>query len=197
MPALLRLAGAMDRVTEAVGRSVIWLILLAILVSAVNAVVRKAFSISSNAWLELQWYLFGGAFMGAAAWTLKHNEHIRIDIVYASRTRRAQHWIDLLGHVLFLMPFALLMAWMTVPYALGAWRSGQVSTNAGGLAIWPARAILAAGFILLSAQGLAEIVKKVAVMRGLIPDPFPPASGEAPVAGAMPPPPDRAGEDRP
>ena len=184
MSAFLRLAGAIDRATEAIGRSVIWLILAAILVSAVNAVIRKAFSTSSNAWLELQWYLFGGAFMLAAASTLRHNEHIRIDVFYGSRSRRAQHWIDLFGHVVFLMPFALLMAWMTVPYALQAFRSGQVSTNAGGLVIWPARAVLAAGFLLLCAQGVSEIIKKVAVMRGLIPDPNPPPSGEA-VAGTQ------------
>jgi TRAP-type mannitol/chloroaromatic compound transport system permease small subunit len=169
-------------VTEWIGRSVIWLILAAILVSATNAVVRKIFSTSSNAWLELQWYLFGGAFLLAAAYTLKHNEHIRIDVFYASRSRRTQHRIDLFGHVFFLMPFVLLMTWMLVPYALQAWRSGQVSTNAGGLIIWPARALLALGFILLSLQGISEIIKKVAVMRGLIPDPTPPHSAQEIVA---------------
>lgn len=179
MTALLALARGIDRVTEWIGRSVIWLILAAILVSAGNAVVRYALDTSSNAWLELQWYLFGAAFMLAASYTLKHNEHIRIDIFYGSRTRATQHWIDLLGHLLFLMPFAVLMAAMTVLYALQAWRSGQVSTNAGGLVIWPARAILAAGFLLLAAQGVSEIIKKVAVMRGLIPDPNPPPSAEA------------------
>lgn len=178
MGALLGLSRAIDRVTEWIGRSAIWLILAAILVSATNAVIRKVFSNSSNAWLELQWYLFGGAFMLAAAYTLKHNEHIRIDIFYGSRSRRTQHWIDLFGHVFFLMPFVVLMVWMTVPYALQAWRSGQVSTNAGGLIIWPARAILAIGFILLSLQGISEIIKKVAVMRGIIPDPPPPLSAQ-------------------
>jgi TRAP-type mannitol/chloroaromatic compound transport system permease small subunit len=173
MDALLGLSRAIDRVTEWIGRASIWLILAAILVSATNAIIRKAFSTSSNAWLELQWYLFGGAFMFAAAYTLKHNEHIRIDIFYGSRSRRTQHWIDLFGHVFFLMPFVLLMTWMLVPYFLQSWRSGQVSTNAGGLVIWPARAILLAGFALLSLQGLSEIIKKIAVMRGIIPDPTP------------------------
>lgn len=182
MNSLLALSRGIDRVTELIGRSVVWLILAAILVSATNAVVRKAFSVSSNGWLELQWYLFGTAFMLAAAYTLKHNEHIRIDIFYGSRTRRTQHWIDLFGHMFFLMPFVLLMAWMTVPYALGAFRSGQVSTNAGGLPIWPARAVIAAGFLLLALQGVSEIVKKVAVMRGLLPDPSPPPAIEA-IAG--------------
>jgi TRAP-type mannitol/chloroaromatic compound transport system permease small subunit len=173
MNQLLALSRAIDHVTEWIGRSVVWLIMAAILVSATNAVIRKVFSNSSNAWLELQWYLFGAAFMLAAAYTLKHNEHIRIDIFYGSRSRRTQHRIDLFGHLFFLLPFAILMAWMTVPYALQAWRSGQVSTNAGGLVIWPARAILAAGFILLVLQGVSEVIKKIAVMRGLIPDPTP------------------------
>jgi TRAP-type mannitol/chloroaromatic compound transport system permease small subunit len=173
MRILLAISSGIDWLTEWIGRSVAWLILAAVMVSAVNAVVRKAFNMSSNAWLELQWYLFGAAFMLAASYTLKHNEHIRIDIFYSSRTRRTQHWIDLLGHIFFLMPFVILMAWMTVPYTLQAWRSGQISTNAGGLIIWPARAFLAAGFILLVFQGLSEIIKKVAVMRGLIADPTP------------------------
>jgi TRAP-type mannitol/chloroaromatic compound transport system permease small subunit len=171
MQPLLALARAVDRASAAIGKGVAWLILLAILVSAGNAIVRKAFNMSSNTWLELQWYLFGAAFMGAAAYTLQQNEHIRIDIVYGAFSRRVQNWIDLLGHVFFLLPFVVLMAWMLVPYAWAAFQSGQISTNAGGLVIWPARAVLAAGFVLLVAQALAEIVKKIAVMRGLIDDP--------------------------
>lgn len=171
MRPLLAVASGVDRISAGVGRAVAWLILLAILVSAGNAIVRKAFNMSSNTWLELQWYLFGAAFMGAAAYTLQQNEHIRIDIVYGAFSRRVQNWIDLLGHVFFLLPFVVLMAWMLVPYAWAAFQSGQISTNAGGLIIWPARAILAAGFVLLVAQALAEIVKKIAVMRGLIDDP--------------------------
>ncbi|EPX85936.1 TRAP-type mannitol/chloroaromatic compound transport system, small permease component [Rubellimicrobium thermophilum DSM 16684] len=173
MTALLALSRGIDWLNERIGRSAIWLILAAILISAVNAVVRKLLNTSSNAWLEVQWYLYGGAFMLAAAYTLKHNEHVRIDIFYASRSRRTQHWIDLFGHVLFLMPFVAIMVWMLVPYALQAWRSGQVSTNAGGLVIWPARFILVAGFVLLLIQGISEIIKKIAVIRGLIPDPAP------------------------
>jgi TRAP-type mannitol/chloroaromatic compound transport system permease small subunit len=119
----------------------------------------------------LQWYLFGAAFLGAAAYTLQQNEHIRIDIFYGSRSRRTQHWIDLFGHVFFLMPFVVLMVWQLVPYALQAYNSGQISTNSGGLIIWPARALLAAGFILLFLQGISEIIKKIAVMRGVIEDP--------------------------
>lgn len=173
MTGFLRLSGFIDRCTEAIGKAVMWAIFAAILVSATNAIVRKLFNISSNAFLELQWYLFGAAFMLAAASTLRNNEHIRIDIVYGAFRRRTQHWIDLFGHVFFLLPFAAIMSWMLVPYAWDAWRIGQVSTNAGGLVIWPARAILALGFILLFAQAVSEIIKKVAVLRGLIDDPQP------------------------
>ncbi|MCV2868603.1 TRAP transporter small permease subunit [Defluviimonas sp. WL0002] len=173
MKPFLSLARGIDRLSEWIGKSVIWLILLAIAVSAANAIIRKVFSSSSNAWLELQWYLYGAAFMLAAAYTLKENEHIRIDIFYGTRSRRAQHWIDLIGHLLFLTPFVVLMTWMTVPYAYQAWKIGQISTNAGGLIIWPARAILAAGFALLTLQAISEIIKKIAVMRGLIEDPHP------------------------
>jgi TRAP-type mannitol/chloroaromatic compound transport system permease small subunit len=152
---------------------VMWLILLAVLVSSGNAIVRKRFNWSSNSLLELQWYLFGAAFMGAAAYTLQQNEHIRIDVFYGTRSRRTQHWIDLFGHVAFTLPFVVLMTWLLVPYTLQAFNSGQISTNAGGLIIWPARAILAAGFALLIAQVLSEIIKKIAVMQDLIEDPHP------------------------
>lgn len=169
----LAVSRAIDRFTETIGKSVMWLILVAVLVSAANAIIRKTFNMSSNAWLELQWYLFGAAFLLAAANTLQQNEHIRIDIFYGTRSRRTQHWIDLFGHVFFLLPFVALMSWMLVPYAWQALKSGQISTNAGGLLIWPARALLAAGFVLLFLQALSEIVKKIAVMRGLMDDPTP------------------------
>jgi TRAP-type mannitol/chloroaromatic compound transport system permease small subunit len=173
MQALLGLARGIDRVTAFVGKFVMWLILVAVIVSAGNAIVRKAMNWSSNSLLELQWYLFGAAFMGAAAYTLQQNEHIRIDIFYGTRSRRTQHWIDLFGHVVFTLPFVLLMTWMLIPYAWQAYRIGQISTNAGGLLIWPARAMLAAGFILLIAQVISEIIKKIAVMQGRIEDPHP------------------------
>jgi TRAP-type mannitol/chloroaromatic compound transport system permease small subunit len=173
MTALLALSRGVDRLTEWIGRGVIWLIFAAILVSATNATIRKVFNTSSNAWLELQWYLFGAAFLLAAAYTLRQNEHIRIDIFYGTRSRRTQHWIDLFGHVFFLLPFAVLMTWMLVPYAWQAWKIGQISTNAGGLVIWPARALLAAGFLLLVVQAISEIIKKISVMRGLMEDPHP------------------------
>ncbi len=178
MQALIALSRGIDRVTELIGKSVIWLILLAVLVSAANAVVRKTLNYSSNAWLELQWYLFGAAFMLAAAYTLKQNEHVRVDIFYASRTRATQHWIDLFGHIFFLLPFAVLMSWLLVPYALQAFNSGETSSNAGGLIIWPARALLLAGFCLLMLQAISEIIKKVAVIAGLIEDPNPTLSAK-------------------
>lgn len=167
------LARGIDRANEVIGRSMAWLILVAVLVSATNAVVRKVFSVSSNAWLELQWYLFGAAFLLAAAYTLKQNEHIRIDIVYGLFSRRAQHWIDLFGHLVFLMPFTLLMLWYLVPYVAQSFANGEVSTNSGGLVIWPAKGLLLAGFVLLALQGLSEIIKKIAVMRGVMEDPHP------------------------
>lgn len=173
MQALLAVARGIDRVTAFIGKSVMWLILLAVLVSAGNAIVRKMFNWSSNSLLEAQWYLFGAAFMGAAAYTLQQNEHIRIDVFYGTRTRRTQHWIDLFGHVFFTLPFVVMMTWLLVPYTLQAYNSGQISTNAGGLIIWPARAILALGFALLIAQAISEIIKKIAVMQGLMEDPHP------------------------
>jgi TRAP-type mannitol/chloroaromatic compound transport system permease small subunit len=178
MSALLAVSRAIDRLNEFIGRNVAWLIFLAVVVSAGNAIVRKVFNQSSNAWLELQWFLFGGAFMLAAAYTLQQNEHIRIDIVYGAFSRRVQHWIDLLGHLFFLMPFVLLMCFYFVPYVSLSYRSGEGSPSAGGLIQWPGKLILLVGFLLLAIQGVSEIIKKIAVMRGDIPDPNPPLSLE-------------------
>ncbi len=170
---LLRLARAIDAVTEAIGKAVGWLILVAVLLSAGNAIVRKVFNVSSNAYLEAQWYLYGAAFLGAAALTLKQNEHIRIDIVYGTFSRRTQHWIDLFGHVFFLMPFVILMDIYLVPYFLLSYTTGEVSNNSGGLILWPAKALLLGGFVLLTVQGVSEIIKKIAVMTGDMEDPTP------------------------
>ena len=173
MRVLIGISSAIDAVNEFIGTWVSWLILASILVSAGNATIRKIFDTSSNAWLELQWYLFGAAFLAAAAYTLKQNEHIRIDIVYGMWPRRVQHWIDLLGHILFLMPFALLMVFYLIPYVSRSYVSGELSTNAGGLIIWPAKAMLLVGFFLLALQGLSEIIKKIAIMNGNMDDPNP------------------------
>ncbi|PZO64436.1 MAG: C4-dicarboxylate ABC transporter [Paracoccus denitrificans] len=179
MDGLLGFSRAVDRTNTFIARAVSWLILVAVLVSAGNAIIRKVFNTSSNAWLELQWYLYGAAFLLAAAYTLLENEHIRIDIIYGGRSRRTQHWIDLIGHVLFLMPFVILMIWLMVPWLQRSIATGERSMNAGGLILWPAKALLLAGFILLFFQGLSEIIKKIAVMRGVIPDPNPDQSHHA------------------
>ncbi|OHV77851.1 TRAP transporter small permease subunit [Ensifer sp. LCM 4579] len=181
MQLLLGFSRLIDATTERIGKAVSWLILVAVLVSAGNAVIRKAFNMSSNAWLEAQWYLFGAAFMFAAAYTLSQNEHIRIDIVYGSFSRRVQHWIDLFGHIFFLMPFVLLMIYFLVPYVRMSYRSGEVSSSAGGLILWPAKAVLLIGFILLALQGVSEIIKKIAVMTGNMDDPTPYVPTHAPL----------------
>lgn len=173
MTMLLAVARIIDRINEFIGKAVSWLILVSIVISAANAIIRKTLDMSSNAWLELQWYLYGGAFLLAAAYTLKQNEHIRVDIVYGLFSRRVQHWIDLFGHIFFLMPFAVLMSVYLVPYVSRSVKSGEMSTNAGGLIIWPAKALLLAGFLLLALQGVSEIIKKIAVMRGRMDDPNP------------------------
>jgi TRAP-type mannitol/chloroaromatic compound transport system permease small subunit len=167
MSGLLALSRAIDHINEFIGKWISWLILVSILVSAGNAVIRKVFNASSNAWLELQWYLYGAAFLLAAAYTLKQNEHIRIDIVYGAFSRRKQHWIDLFGHVFFLMLYYF------VPYFLLSFRSGEMSSSAGGLIIWPAKLMLLIGFFLLAIQGVSEIIKKIAIMRGDMDDPNP------------------------
>ena len=179
MKSLLAVSSGIDRMNEVIGKAVAWLIFIAVVVSAANAIIRKIFNTSSNSWLELQWYLFGAAFLLAAAYTLKQNEHVRIDIVYGMWSRRVQHWIDLFGHVVFLMPFVTLMIWYFVPWVLRSINSGEVSTNAGGLIIWPAKSLLLIGFALLWLQGISEIIKKIAVMRGDIEDPNPFVSSHA------------------
>ena len=170
---LLALSGAIDRVTAFLGRSVSWLILLAILVSAGNAIVRKAFDISSNSWLELQWYLFGWAFLVAASYTLQRNEHIRIDIVSNALSKKARNWIDILGHLFMLLPFTVLMVYLSWPFFYRTFRSGEMSGSAGGLIIWPGRLAILAGFILLFFQAISELIKRIAILREVIPDPSP------------------------
>jgi TRAP-type mannitol/chloroaromatic compound transport system permease small subunit len=175
--AALRLSAGIDRLNTAIGKSAYWLILVAVLVSAINAFVRKAFDVSSNAWLELQWQLFGAVFMLCAAYTLLKNEHIRIDIVNSRLPKRVRDWIDLLGHLLFLMPFVLLMIYDGWPFFLTSWHQNEQSLNAGGLPQWPAKFLIPLGFFFLFLQGVSEIIKRIAVMQGRIPDPH----GEEPV----------------
>jgi TRAP-type mannitol/chloroaromatic compound transport system permease small subunit len=173
MRPLLGLSSAIDRANTLIGKTMAWLILVAVLVSATNAVVRKVFSVSSNAWLELQWYLFGAAFLLASAYTLKENGHVRIDVVYGRVSDRTRHLIDLFGHIFFLLPFTVLMLYYLGPYVWQSFNSGEVSTNSGGLIIWPGKALLLVGFALLTTQGLSEIIKKIAILQGVIEDPSP------------------------
>ncbi|WP_239025134.1 TRAP transporter small permease subunit [Rhodoligotrophos defluvii] len=161
---LLRISHAIDLVNDRIGRLVTWAILVAILVSAANAVSRRFFGMSSNAWLELQWYLFGAVVLLCAAWALKEKEHVAVDLLTARLPPRRRTWLMLLGHVLFLLPFATLMVWLSVPYAVASFASGEVSLNPGGLVVWPAKALIAAGFVTLLLQCLSEIIKCVAIL---------------------------------
>jgi len=140
-------------------------------VSAANATSRYALNLASNAWLELQWYLFAGVFLLCSGYTLLHNEHIRIDVVSSQLSRRAQVWIDVFGIVFFLLPMSLFIMWLSWPVFMNAWTSGEISGSAGGLIRWPARLLVPLGFFLLSAQGFSELIKRIAYLRGLIPDP--------------------------
>jgi TRAP-type mannitol/chloroaromatic compound transport system permease small subunit len=170
MASLLALSRVIDRVNEFFGRNVAWLVLAAVLISAGNATIRKMFDMSSNAWLEVQWYLFGAVFMLAAGYTLRKNEHVRIDVLAGNLSKRTRDWIDLVGHFIFLLPFCIMMTYLAWPFFLRSFQSGEMSSNAGGLIIWPAKASILLGFILLTAQAVSEIIKRIAIIRGLMED---------------------------
>jgi len=169
--ALLSLSRAIDKLSERVGQTVSWLVLAAVLISAANAIVRKAFNVSSNSFLEIQWYLFSVVFLFCAGYTLLRNQHVRIDVIAGRLSPQAQAWIDILGTIFFLMPMAITIMWLSWPVFVQAYQRGEVSTNAGGLLIWPARLIVPIGFFLLVIQGVSELIKRVAFLKGLIPDP--------------------------
>jgi TRAP-type mannitol/chloroaromatic compound transport system permease small subunit len=166
MTGLLGLSRAIDAVNEKIGRWAAWLILVAVLVSAGNAITRKAFNLSSNGMLELQWYLFGAVFMLGAAWTMKTNEHVRVDVVSSRLSKRLRDRIEVWGLLVFFAPFVLTHLWYSIPFALRSIRSGEFSTNAGGLIIWPAKTLILVGFILLALQGVSELIKRIAIIRG-------------------------------
>lgn len=166
MNALLAFARLIDGLTERVGRAAIWLVLAATLISAGNALARYTLGESSNAWLEIQWYLFGALFLLAAGYTLKHNGHVRIDIVYNRFGPRGQAWIDLAGGLFFLLPMAGLLMWLSWPMFHEAWVTHEISPDAGGLARWPVKLLLPLGFALLMLQGVAEIIKRIGVLTG-------------------------------
>jgi TRAP-type mannitol/chloroaromatic compound transport system permease small subunit len=199
---LLKLSALVDRLNTAVGRTVYWLVLVVVLISATNALVRKFFDMSSNAWLEAQWYLFSVIFLFCAGYTLLRNEHIRIDIVNNGLSKTTRNWIDVAGHVLFLLPLCVIVLIESWPYfmqaftleshgffqdvrrliliAFGASAEGytiEMSSNAGGLARWPAKLLIVIGFALLLLQAVSELIKRIAVMAGRIPDPHEQKSG--------------------
>jgi TRAP-type mannitol/chloroaromatic compound transport system permease small subunit len=169
--ALLSLSRAIDAINVQIGRWCAWAILLAVAVSAINAVVRKVFDTSSNAWLELQWVLFSLVFLLCASWTLRDNEHIRIDIVNNLLPRWLRNTIEIAGHTLFLLPLTIIMVLTGIPFFMGSFAINEQSTNAGGLPQWPAKSLIAIGFAMLFAQAISELIKRIAVIRGLIPDP--------------------------
>ena len=171
MRALLKFSNAVDWLNAQVGKWVIGLILASTVISGVNAVVRKAFNMSSNAYLEVQWYLFAAAFLLAAGYTLLHGEHVKIDVISSRLEKRKQIWIDVFGYVFFLLPVCLVILYYGIPFFLQGFRSGEVSSNAGGLIRWPVYILIPIGFGLLLLQGLSELVKRIAFLKGLIPDP--------------------------
>jgi len=166
MSGLLKFAHGVDWLNARVSRLALWAVFLSCMVSAVNATVRYLISQSSNAWLELQWYLFAATVMLGAPFVLKVNEHVRVDVLYSRFASRRQALIDLFGLVVFLMPAAVLLAWMSWPYALESFVSGETSSNAGGLIRWPFKILVPIGFFLLTLQGLSEIVKRIAYLGG-------------------------------
>lgn len=182
MKTLLALAHLIDRLNERVGRSVNWLVLLMVVISAGNAVSRKLFSLSSNAFLEIQWTLFAAVFLLAAGYTLKHNEHVRIDVLSSRLSTRARAWIDLVGGVFFLLPLTGLVLYYAWPFFTDSWTSQEWSNNPGGLILWPGKLLVPLGFALLLLQGVAEIIKRIGFLLGLEP---PEAPAHSPLADDM------------
>jgi TRAP-type mannitol/chloroaromatic compound transport system permease small subunit len=171
LQSLLRLSQVIDSFTRWTGKRLAWLILAAVIISAINAVVRKLFDTSSNSWLELQWVLFSVVFLLCSPWTLLDNEHIRIDIVNNLLPKRVRDGIDVIGHLFFLLPLTIVMIVTGVPFFERSFQINEQSGNAGGLPQWPAKSLIMIGFAMLLIQGISELIKRIAVMRGLIPDP--------------------------
>lgn len=167
MGPLLAFSRAVDAMNTAFGRVADWLVLLACVVSAGNAFMRYGFSAGSNAWLELQWYFFAGVVMLGASYTLFRNEHVRVDLVYGALGERARVWVDVIGITVFLLPAMALLAWMTWPFFVESWVRAETSSSPGGLIRWPVKILLPIGFALMVAQGLSELVKRIAVLRGI------------------------------
>ena len=171
MNALLKLSRLIDATTTRIGKATIWLVLIVVVISSGNALMRYAFNYSSNALLEIQWYLFGLIFMACAGYTLLRNEHVRIDLISNRFSRRGQAWIDILGILFFLLPMAIAIMVLSWPVFVNAWLSNEMSNSAGGLPMWPARLMIPAGFLLLILQALSELIKRVGFLKGLCADP--------------------------
>ena len=176
MKALLAISRVIDAFNERLGRTTGWLILAAVIVSSVNALVRFSFNRSSNAWLELQWYLFGAVVLLGAAYTFKANEHIRIDILSSRLSKSTRDWIDVAGHLFFLMPLCIVIMWLGWPFFLRSFAQAEISSSAGGLIVWPAKLLVPLGFTILFVQSISELIKRVAVIKGLIEDPHGPSA---------------------
>jgi len=168
MSLLLALARLIDAINEKIGLAVSWALLAAVLICAGNAIIRYSLNMSSNAWLEIQWYLFAAMFMLASAYTLKRNEHVRIDVIVGRFSRRTQAIIDILGFLFFLLPVSLLILYFAVPYAMESIRNQEVSSNAGGLILWPAKLLIPVGFVLMVLQGFSELIKRLGFLAGLV-----------------------------
>ena len=168
MSSLLSLSRFIDAINEKIGLAISWALLLAVLICSGNALVRYIFNSSSNAWLEIQWYLFGAIFLLASAYTLKRNEHVRIDVVVGRFSKRTQVWIDVFGFIFFLLPATLLILYFSIPFAYESIRNQEVSSNAGGLIIWPAKTLIPVGFFLLTLQGISELIKRIGFLMGLV-----------------------------
>ncbi len=172
MNALLPLSGLIDRINDRIGQLIRWFVLAAVLISAVNAIVRKVFSISSNAFLEVQWYLFAAVFMLGAGYAFLRNVHVRIDFISSKLSRKTNAIIDALGIVIFLIPLCAIMITLSWPFFVNAWTSGEMSQNAGGLIRWPALLLIPVGFAILLLQGVSELIKRLAFLQGAIAEPF-------------------------
>jgi len=168
MKRLLALSRGIDRLNERIGRLVMWGVLAATLVATGNALAKHFLGQGSNAWLEAQWYLFGALFLLGAGYTLRHDGHVRIDVIHQRLSAKSRAWIDLLGGLLFLLPFAGLLAWLSWPLLAESWRIGEMSADAGGLVRWPAKLLLPLGFGLLFLQGISEIIKRIGILREVV-----------------------------
>ena len=166
MKYLIGLSRAIDFVNDRLGGAANWLVVAACLISAANAMSRYAFDLSSNAWLEIQWYLFAAIVMFGASYTLKKNEHVRVDIVYAMLSERGKEWLDLVGTAVFLVPSMLVIAYYSWPFFMQSWQVQEMSGNAGGLIRWPVKIMMPVGFTLVALQGVSEIIKRAAALRG-------------------------------